>query len=193
MPDDSLDEGPIEPFFPPMGPPRDFHEIYMESARKTTEVSSFKKMYLLHLSLIRMGMNMLPDDYEWLRKKASEFLNMRTTYPDESKTESTDHGTYRMGTGSGNTGLVEVLHSDLEKGDKMVEEQQSASLLRRTQSILGDIDKALMESGILEVKKPSMEDLLIQDVMAAIQDKMMNIYTKEIEQSSVVEGEEDDS
>jgi hypothetical protein len=160
------------------GPPRDLYELYMTARSELFTVINFTILYFKLIFLIDLGKEMLPDTYAGLRRAAEQLLNDAKTYPGPSQLDFTGT-TYRISSGSDMTGLIEVRMEDINTGRDESKEQKATSLLPRIKEMDSKIFKSLIESGVVEVKRPSMEEVLMQDVMASIQEKMVAMYKDE--------------
>lgn len=156
---------------PMMGTPRDLYELYMMARAELYSVVNFNTLYFKMLFLIDLGKEMLPAEYDGLRRAAEKLLSDTGTYPQPSQMEFTGQ-TYRISTGASTTGLIEVRVEDVNAGRDEIRDQKAASLLPRIKEMDSRIFKGLIESGILEIKRPLMEEVLMQDVMASIQERM---------------------
>ena len=154
------------------GVPRDLFEIYMMTRAEISIGQSFYELYLKLLSLIDIGKEMLPPGMENLRYEAEQILMNETYYPETRQLESTNDGRYRVGPENASTGLVFVRQEDLLAAIDEVKNQQATKIIPRLKYIDSRIFKALIDCGIIEVKRPSMEELLAQDVMMSMQNKM---------------------
>lgn len=172
--------------------PRDLYEIYMKARAETFLVTSFSMLYFKILNLIDVGKEMLPNEPEsiQLRSEVENLLKHMNTYPQPSQLEYTTEGTYRIDAGSRSIGLITVRPEDIEQGRDESREQKATSLIPRLKEIDNKIFKKLVEYQIVDVKRPEMEDLMIQDVMLSIQKKYEEKEDREREALEESEGGE---
>lgn len=169
-----MEMSPDEMGAPPMGTPRDLYELYMMARAELYSVTNFNTLYFKMLFLIDLGKEMLPDQYAGLRRAAEHLLADAGTYPQPSQMEYSGN-IYRLSTGASTTGLIEVRAEDINSGLNEIRDQKAAALLPRVKEMDSHIFKGLIESGVLEIKKPLMEEVLIEDVMSDIQERMRRV------------------
>ena len=161
--------------------PEDLYELYLGTRAELSSSPSFYRLYLKLMFLIDVGKEMLPNtkiDVN-LRREAEELLSNISSYPEPRQMEYVDGGRYRMGTGSDTTGLVEVRSDDLEIALKEVKNQQATAIIPKLKNMDSKIFKRLIEVGIIEVKKASTEELLMQDVIMSINKKARELNEEE--------------
>lgn len=153
------------------GTPRDLHELYLTARAETFVQTTFYHLYFKILFLIDIGKEMLPDteDCIELRNSAVQLLEDMKTYPSASQMEYTAEGNYRISTSRQDTGLIEVREQDLEQGREESREQKATQLLPRLKRMDSRIFEKLVAYGIIDIKKPSLEELMRQDVMTDMQ------------------------
>ncbi len=170
------------------GTPGDLHELYMTARADIFGVRSFYVLYFKLLFLINIGKEMLPNDHDGieLRNEAVKIVNNPKTYPQPSQMEYTSSGNYRISTGGHDTGLIEVRQEDIGHGRDEAREQKATSLLPMLRDIDSKIFKKLVDVGTIDIKNPSMEDLLTDDVMMSIQTQMREQEEKEVEEEDAI-------
>jgi len=168
------------------GPPSDLHELYMTARAETFLTNNFYKLYFKILFLIDVGKEMLPETEECmaLRKTAEILLEDNKTYPSASQMEHTSRNSYRISTGRQDTGLIEVREEDLEQGREESREQKATQLLPRLKRMDSRIFEKLVQYGIIDVKRPTLEDLMKQDVMNDLQKFGVEEEEMEVEEST---------
>lgn len=168
MPEEEV--SPVQ--IPFLEPPKDLHELYMMTRAEISTAANFHQYYMKLMLLIDVGKEMLPLEMAHLREEASNALTDSKNYPEPRQMER-DEGGYRMGTRTISTGLIHVRNEDLSIALEEVKNQQATSLIPILKRIDGKIFRALIECGIVEIKKPTMEELMMDDVMASIQRKIV--------------------
>ena len=171
-----MDDEEMPPFFEP---PKDLHELYMMARMQTFNVEGFYSLYFKILFLIDVGKEMLPDadeECQHIKKMAENLLKDDKAYPRSGQMEYTDAGNYRISTGSQDTGLIEVHREDIEHGMMEAKEQKSTTLLPRLKNLDNMIFKKLVQFGVIEIRKESMEDVMLDSIMGEIQKE---IYERE--------------
>ena len=92
-------------------------------------------------------------------------------------------GNYKISTGSQDTGLIYVHQSEIQHGIEESKEQKATTLLPRLKNLDSKILNKLVEYGIVDIKKPKLEDLMMDDLMSSM-------HTDEfIEEPQIVEEE----
>jgi hypothetical protein len=175
-----------------MGPPRDLYELYMQARSELFSVVNFTVLYFKLIFLVDLGKEMLPEEYEGLRQAAAKLLEDANIYPKPSQMELSGNS-YRISNGEDSTGLIEVRLEDINTGREESRDQKSTSLLPKIKEMDSKIFKALILSGVVEIKRPSMEEVLMQDVMAGIQEKMAGLSEDDGAPEIVEEAEEEES
>lgn len=177
------------------GPPRDLHELYLTARAELSNVTGFYPLYFKLYFLIDTGKEMLQQEADGtmsgLRREAEDLLCSPSIYPASSQLERSGEN-YRMGASSESTGLIEVSLGDIERGIEVQREQQAAKLIPKLKRMDSKILFALIDAGIIEVKKPLLEDLLVQNVLASIQEQISDYYLKmQTSYDESIKGEED--
>jgi len=167
--DESGEQQPMSPF---IEPPEDLYALYMMTRAEISSSKNFFQYYMKLTFLIDVGKEMLPDEYQRLREEAERVLCEVKSYPETRQMEFTNEGLYRMGTGTNSTGLIHVRSEDLSVALEEVKNQQATTLIPTLKKLDSRIFKALIDAGVIEVKKPSMEDLMMQDIMMGIQKRL---------------------
>lgn len=194
MTTEEINEYPEEP----MGlVPRDLHEMYMSARAETFMVKGFASLYHKIYFLIDIGKEMLPDTIECLKIKrlAEELLKDPKAYPRAGQMEHTTGGCYRISTGGQDTGLIEVRHEDISHGRDEAKEQKATTLLPRLKNLDNMIFKKLVEYGIVDIKKPKLEDLMTEALINRIAGtdyvEKDDSIVERIEEDKTIEIEED--
>ena len=151
-----------------MGPPQDLYELYMTTRAELSSAVNFYQYYMKLMLLVDIGKEMLPDSYNFLREEAEEVLSSPKSYPESRQMERDSDG-YRLGPGSDSTGLIHIRNEDLREALDEVKNQQATTLIPKLKKIDSKIFKALVDCGIIDIKKPQMEEILMQDIMYNIQ------------------------
>ena len=152
--------------------PKDLCDLYMMARAELSSESSFYRRYLKLLYLIDIGKEMLPAEAESLRREAEMLLTDVNSFPEARQMEITSSGTYRMGTGTSQTGLVEVKQEDISIALDEVKNQQATALIPKMMRLDSRIFRAIIREGIIKVKEPSMEEVMMDEVMFDLQKKV---------------------
>jgi hypothetical protein len=152
---------------------RDLQQIYLGARASILTVESFYDLFFKVLFLVDIGKEMLPNDAEGfnLRLEADEILKNPKTYPQNSQMEYTS-GNYRISTGGHDTGLIEVIQGDIGFGLQEAREQKATTLLPKLKTIDSKIFRKLVEFGIIEISRPTMEDMMNDELRVAIQNEI---------------------
>ncbi len=141
----------------------DLISLYIDNLRKMADETDEKKIYGELLFSIRIGKNMLPSNekYSDLKKRANAILSSASTYPGNRSISLVD-GDYVL-SASGGAGSLRLTgdNSELFKGgnDDIIT-QQKTTLIPLLEPIDGEIRDALIESKILKIKEPSVDELI---------------------------------
>lgn len=153
-----------------MEPPRDLHEMYMKIRLKLSSSGSFYSLYMKLLTLVDIGSQMLPEEYKELNEEVCDFLSSELVFPGKRQMEQSQNGSYRMG--SDTTGLIIVNERDIETGLRDTLEQQTTKLLPKLKYYDSLILKILVNTGFIEKKRPILEDLLIDQTITELSQKI---------------------
>lgn len=154
------------------GPPRDLYELYMTARSDLFSITSFTLLYFRLYGLVDLGKEMLPETYDGLRREAEALINNLSIYPNPTQLEVTG-SSYRISTGEHETGLIEVRFEDINTGREEAKDQKATALIPKLKEIDSKILRCLIEAGVIEVKKPNPEEIMMQEVMIDIQSKLM--------------------
>jgi len=150
-------------------PPHDLHELYMRLRAQLSSSKTFHNYYMKMISIVDIGARLLPQDYKRLSDNVSIFLASDSAYPGKRQMERSGD-MYRMGTDV--TGLILVGQNDIEIGLRETLEQQSARLLPKLKKFDNDVLNVLIGCGIIEKKRPILEDLLIDQTVQELSEKI---------------------
>ena len=164
MPED-LGSNPQEDIQYMIEPPRDLHELYMRTRAQLSSSKSFYNYYMKMLSVVDIGSKLLPGQYKEFSDEVSDFLASEGAYPGKRQMEESGNS-YRMGTDS--TGLIVVAKVDLQAGLRETLEQQTARIIPKLKRYDDDILRVLIGEGIVDTKRPILEDLLIDQTMSEL-------------------------
>lgn len=137
--------------------PNDLLSIYMENRNNLSSEGSFHLSYMILLSLIDMGKEMLPNSESALRNKAEKILMDEKSYP-SSREMNISAGFYRLGAGSTKIGQIIVRPEDLDSGIAEMQNQQAMKIIPSLKQIDSQIFQSLVKYKIVTVKKPSLKD-----------------------------------
>ena len=152
-------------------PPKDLYEEYMTARAELGNVQTFQELYFKLMSLIKIGKVMLTNHVK-LKKEIEDFLEDENNYHQARQMEYKEkENIYHLGPNTAQTGLIKVRAEDHERGLDEAKEQQSTQLVRDLQVMDNRILDALVDEGIIEIKSPSMEDVLMEDMMIDLQKK----------------------
>ena len=148
-------------------PPRDLHELYMRLRAQLSSSKSFHSYYMKLISIVKVGSKLLPTTKDCTRisNDIKEYLSSPEAYPGKRQMERIGD-MYQMGNDS--TGLICVNQHDIEIGLNEALEQQMTHLLPKLNRLDSDTMDALIEHGIIEKKRPILEDLLIDQTMSEL-------------------------
>lgn len=152
-----------------MEPPADLHELYMRLRLNLSKSNSFHKIYILLLSLLDVGGQLLPNNYKDVKEEVELVLEDEDYYPQKRQVEK-DGSDYRLG--GDNTGLIVVRSEDISYGLREAIEQQTSALIPKLKVLDNKIFRALVEEGEIKRKQPMLEDLLIEDSIDELREKL---------------------
>lgn len=151
--------------------PTDLLSIYMENRGNLSYEGNFHLSYMLLLSLIDMGKEMLPDSESSLRDKAEKVLMDEKSYP-TSREMNISAGVYRLGAGSTKIGQIAVRPEDLDSGITEMQNQQAMKIIPNLKQIDSQIFRSLVKNKVITVKKPSLKDEIMSDFIKKMKKKM---------------------
>jgi hypothetical protein len=164
-------------------PPRDLYEVYMLSRAELSFTKSFHEVYLKLIFLIDIGKEMLGDDEDSvaLRELAEQTLIDVKSYPDSRNVEIDEEGNYNLKTGDEGTGMINVRREDLDVALMELKNQQATRIVPVLRDLDSRIFKTLIDTGVIIVKYPRMQELLAQDMLIKVQQKIAAATEEEVE------------
>jgi len=150
-----------------MEPPVDLHEIYMKQLLSLSKSKGFFTYYMTLLSLVNIGSQLIPDQYGKLKEDVQILLEDPVYYPQRRQVEQ-DGNNYRLG--GENTGLIVVRHADMYRGLNEALEQQTAWIVPKLKVLDNKLFNILVQEGIIERKRPILEDLLVDQTVSELAD-----------------------
>ena len=155
-----------------MEPPGDLHEIYMRLRQGLSKAVGFYAYYLKLLSLVDIGSQLLPpgkqkeNGFDYLKEEVETILEDDDYYIQKRQMEK-DGNVYRLG-GDG-TGLIIVRAEEITQGLQEAIEQQASSIIPKLKRLDNKIFRILVDTSVVERKRSTLEDLLIDQTMEQIQ------------------------
>lgn len=144
--------------------PKDLSSLYMENLLAMSESTTEESYYRHILQSINIGRVLLPKKYDKLKKKASELIKSRDTYPSRRQMELTEGRYYRLG--GKNTGSIIVRPDELENGAIEALNQQCSELTPFLKEVDNEIFEILVDEH--KLKQRSVKDSIEQNMMSEL-------------------------
>ena len=158
-----------------MEAPRDLHELYMKLRAQLSSSKTFHSYYMKMISIVDIGSQLLPPEYTSLSDEVGKYISSEAAFPGKRQMERSGN-MYRMG--NDNTGLILVNERDIEIGLREALEQQTSRIIPKLKTYDTKILRVLIAARIVEKKRPILEDILINETMDELSDKIMEQQEK---------------